>query len=133
MAKKFERGVMPNGELMNPPSTITGVELEKPQLVTIAQVKKEVLTLPTGEQREKPVVYFKEFGNRPMVCNKVNEDAIVRGLGRKVSDWIGKQIVIYFDPSVKFGNQTPGGIRVRMPKPQQPAPAKEQAPDAKQQ
>jgi len=28
------------------------------------------------------------------------------------SEWVGRRVTLYSDPSVKFGNDTPGGIRV---------------------
>ena len=38
-----------------------------------------------------------------------------------VQDWVGKQIQIFFDPSIRFGTEKTGGIRAKAAPGQAPA------------
>ncbi len=76
--------------------------------------------------------YFLEFTEdlKPMVVNSTNRKVIsniVKTLkqctpaeSRNISNWVGLQIELYFDPNVKMMGQMMGGIRV---KPQSPIPS----------
>ena len=51
-------------------------------------------------------------GNR-FLCNVTNAKYIEMMFGSKYpADWVGHQVTLAFDPSVKFGKDTVGGIRV---------------------
>ena len=51
-------------------------------------------------------------GNR-FLCNVTNAKYIETMFGSKYpADWVGHQVTLAFDPSVKFGKDTVGGIRV---------------------
>ena len=41
--------------------------------------------------------------------------------GIDTDKWIGKKITLYFDPSVRFGKETPGGVRCEIPR-EEPLP-----------
>ena len=61
----------------------------------------------------KPVL---EFDDRALVLNATLLDFLFEAFkSTDGDDWIGHQVEIYFDPSVKFGNDTRGGIRLRLP------------------
>lgn len=76
--------------------------------------------------------YFLEFVEdlKPMLVNSMNRKTIsaivktLKGLqsaeSRNIGNWIGVQIELYFDASVKMMGQVVGGIRV---KPQSPIPS----------
>jgi len=82
--------------------------------VTIKQVKPEIVGRGR-EASEKLVCYLKEF-EKPFVLNQGNSTAIGVVVGsNQIEDWAGKQVVLYVDPSVKFGPEVVGGIRVRVP------------------
>jgi hypothetical protein len=69
--------------------------------------------------------YFLEFveGVKPMVVNSGNRKKIadiVKELkkltsieSRNIGNWIGVQIELFFDPSIKFGKEVKGGIVVK--------------------
>ncbi len=83
---------------------------------TIAAVKME--EIKAGDQTEgdtKPVLHFREADIKAMVLNVTNADAISEGYGDETDAWVGKTIVIYHDPSIKFAGKKVGGVRVRLP------------------
>jgi hypothetical protein len=98
---------------------LKAIDLPRPALVTIAEVKVEEV----GETKEmKAVMYFvsKEKG---VVLNKTNFETLMAMFGTdETADWHGRQIVLYNDPSVSFGS-TRGGIRIKAPTVQTQAPA----------
>lgn len=52
-----------------------------------------------------------------MVMNSTNLQLAAQALGSDDTDhWIGKQVVLYNDPSVQFQGKLIGGIRIRAPK-----------------
>ena len=105
-------------------------EAGKDRVFTIKAVTNEIVENPKIRDKEtkqtlkeeKMVVHFDE-DVPPMIFNKTNSRAVQRVTGTpKVSAWIGVQILVYFDPDVKFGKEKVGGLRVR------PYPPKEQKP-----
>jgi hypothetical protein len=67
------------------------------------------------EPAEKVVIGLDEF-DKSFVANITNVYAIAAIYGDDYGEWIGKKIVIYFDPSVLFKGKVTGGMRVRAPK-----------------
>jgi len=95
-----------------------------PKLVTISHLTHENLALDTHEPEMKFVLHFLEPDIKPMVLNKINSQLIAKILGSlETDDWTGKQVVLYNDPSVSFGGQLTGGIRVRASRRPQSHPA----------
>lgn len=95
------------------------------KLVTI---KGDLVAENVAKQDEpeeiKHLIFFAEF-EKGMVLNSVNAQLIAKIVGsEETSDWDGKQIVAYNDPSVVMRGKLTGGIRVRAPRtrPAQPAP-----------
>jgi hypothetical protein len=85
--------------------------------IAIATVTQEELQLPgRSAKASKIVIGFKTgkgAAKKRLVCNKTNVRAIKSHYGREVCDWVGKAVTLYFDPSVKFGRETVGGVRIR--------------------
>lgn len=84
-------------------------------LVTIKGASK-MNVAPAGQPIEnKVVVHFVEV-EKPLVLNLVNFSAIVAATGSDDSDgWLGKKMVIYFDPSIMYSGKITGGLRLRKP------------------
>lgn len=87
-------------------------------LVTITRVSRENVAKEGAEEDLKFCLHFDEF-DKPMTLNSTNGQLIAQITG--VEDdiekgWVGKQIVLYADPSISFGGKVVGGIRVRAPK-----------------
>ena len=97
------------------PNYLGGYSLEpgKDIVLTIKQVRQEIVTGVGGKQEECVVCYWQE-NEKPMILNKTNTDMIAKLLKTPyIEKWPGHRVQIYFDPSVKFGNDTPGGLRIR--------------------
>jgi hypothetical protein len=85
-------------------------------LVTIAGCKQ--YQMPSGD--DEWCLEFAEC-DKPMVLKVTNMRIIESIFGSDdTADWIGKQVVIYNDPTVSFGGKITGGIRVRASKRPQP-------------
>jgi hypothetical protein len=66
-----------------------------------------------GRKRVKPVVYFRESGVKPLVCNKTNSMLIAAACGSdKIAAWTGKQVVLYPD-LVSFKGKVSEAVRVK--------------------
>jgi len=63
----------------------------------------------------KPALHFNET-KKPFILNKTNGESIAEAYGNNTEGWNGKEIVIYFDPTIMFGGKKTGGMRVRPPK-----------------
>ena len=80
-----------------------------------------------GRKSDKIALSFAE-NIKPMVLNATNSKTIVKLTGKKkVEEWKGTQIQIYYDPSVRFGKEIVGGVRVRPFPPKQKPEEKEVA------
>lgn len=105
--------------------------------LTIRAVKSKVLYLQGKGECRQPVLFFKETGvwkdenaqpildknNRPVIKEEVplvlsakaNKEKMIKLYGSDTDKWIGKQIVVYSDPTVKVGGKQVGGIRIKAP------------------
>ncbi len=71
-------------------------------------------------------------GTKDMPLNKTNMNILLAGLGKSPAAWVGRQIGVYFDATVKVGSEVKGGLRVKVfeadPFADAPAPAPAPAP-----
>lgn len=75
-----------------------------------------------GKTETKHILRFVE-DCKPMVLNQTNRDLLKHFTGAKtVGELKGKRIVVYNDPTVRFGGQMRGGLRIKGA-PAQPDPA----------
>ena len=104
-------------------------DVEQPKLVTIKGFSQANAGRDDAPDM-KWTMSFREF-DKPMVMNSTNLQLCAQALGGDETDhWIGKQVVLYNDPSVQFQGKLIGGIRIRAPKKRaaavpEPAPAVE--------
>lgn len=97
-------------------------DLVRPILATIARVEHENVAMEGEEEKLRYVLYFEGL-HKGLVLNVTNGALIAQATGSEESDgWIGRQIVLYHDPSVMMRGKAVGGIRVRAPR-NQVAPA----------
>jgi hypothetical protein len=107
---------------------LTRADVDPPLPLTIKEVIEEQLDTPKGPE-PKQVCYFNQH-EKGLVLNCVNSQTIARITGsRCFDDWPGGQIVLYDDPSITFGKQLVGGIRVRAPRKRPPAKAAAKQPE----
>lgn len=107
-----------------PSKYLSKTDVNPPIIATIKTVEIEDVG-GEGNKETKPVIFFR--GDvKPMILNNTNWLIIEESHGADTDDWIGKQIEMYFDPSVMYGGKKVGGVRVRIPAAgavQAPAPA----------
>jgi hypothetical protein len=100
---------------------LTKADVTPPVLVTVAGYEKQIVG-SGDEQEERWTLNFSEL-EKPFVLNSTNGQIIAQITGSDdFQNWVGKKIVLYFEPNVSYGGKLTGGIRVRAPK-NQPAPA----------
>jgi len=91
------------------------------RLLTFARFKKENVAKDNEPPENKWVAFF-EGEEKGLVLNKTNLRRAASAMNSEdTDDWIGKQIVLYYDSDVEFGGETVGGLRLRAPKGQEPA------------
>lgn len=91
----------------------------EPALVEIVKIDRQELTLRGGAKKKSPVLTLKQVRGKiesikPLVMNRTNMDEVATFLGRKPSEWVGKQMVLFQDATKLKGHTVPC-IRVRAP------------------
>lgn len=94
--------IAPKSDQLNAEDMLAG-----PRTVTITEVRK-------GASAEQPVdIVLAEYGpGRPFKPSKTVRRILVAAWGPEASAYAGHRMVLYRDPSVKFGGVELGGIRV---------------------
>jgi hypothetical protein len=95
---------------------LTKSDVTPPVLATIRGYEQLNVAKEGAPVEEKYVLHFNQF-EKPLVLNSTNGQIIASITKSEDFDgWVGKTIVLYFDPNVSFGGKLTGGIRVRAPK-----------------
>ncbi len=82
--------------------------------VTIKSITTETIkNLRTFKDEEKKVMYFNEIKWGLVLGAKINRKKLVGMVKDSSSELIGKKIIIYHDPTVKFGRETVGAVRIK--------------------
>lgn len=109
MPEKTHWKKMTNPNYMGDYSIPEGCDL----IATIDYVRKEKVTGVGGKTEEEVVCHFSD-GNKPLILNKTNMKTIQKIYHTPyIEDWAGRKIQIFYDPTVKFGRETVGGLRIR--------------------
>lgn len=88
---------------------ITKEDLPRPVKVIIAGA-----SLIDLDNEQKVVLHFKGK-NKGLVCNKTNLRILAASFADSETDhWLGKEIIIYNDPSVMYAGKVAGGVRVKV-------------------
>ena len=86
-------------------------------LVTVTGCTRQNVAMPNQPAKMRWCLAFAEL-DKPMVLNATNIALAEQATGSDDTDvWIGKKLVLYNDPSIMFGTERVGGIRIRAPKP----------------
>jgi len=94
---------------------LTKEECSPPIRVVISKIDQDNLA-KDGEAPEMKFILHFHGDVKPMVLNITNGKLIAMVLSSKeTNDWIGKEIILWNDPSVSFGDKLTGGIRVQIP------------------
>jgi hypothetical protein len=87
-------------------------EVDPAVIVTIRKFAMEDIDNDGGTE-QKLVCYFKEF-EKGLVVNRTNSQLLQLATNAKnAGDAVGKEIILYNDPSISFGGKVTGGIRIR--------------------
>jgi hypothetical protein len=82
-------------------------------LVTIKGLKRTNVAKEDEEPENKYCLHFNET-EKPLVLNKTNIQLCALACGsQQTDDWVGKQIVLFNDPTVAYAGKLVGGIRIR--------------------
>lgn len=110
---------MPDLDTLFPGRFVKGRALEGPLLIRVAAVVGEPLEGDDGEKKLKAILRYKSWPDGQtmvpgeMILNKTNALLAAAIFGtRDYTAWTGRHLVIAFDPTVRLGKETPGGIRV---------------------
>lgn len=76
-----------------------------PRTVTVAEVKK-------GSTEQPVEIHLVEYPGRPFKPSKSMRRVLVACWGPEAAEYKGRRMTLFGDPSVKFGGQTVGGIRI---------------------
>jgi|TARA_Y100000310_G_C20386959_1_gene670892 hypothetical protein len=86
---------------------------EEGETFVIEKVLEEPLTNKDGTPGEEKFILYLE-DSKPLVLNKTNINRVVAAFGSNdADDWVGKSIIAYCDPTIEFGSEIVGGIRLR--------------------
>ena len=97
------------------PSNYLGQEdVDPPRIFTIKTVTRELVTGDDGEKL-KTIMSFRDC-NQQFILNGTNWDICAEIFASDDSDdWVGRQLELFRDPTIKFGTKLTGGTRVRLP------------------
>ena len=96
-----------------PSKYVSKEDVDTPVVFIIAKVAHE--DVQDGDTtKTKTVISFQN--GKPMICNGVNWDTIESAYGPESDEWVGKMIELFHDPTVMFGRDRVGGVRVRIPR-----------------
>lgn len=97
--EEIRKSIEPNSTQINADDLIAG-----PLTVTVRQVKR-------GPSAEQPVEIVID-GHRPYRPCKSMRRVLIACWGDNGSDWVGRSMTLFADPTVRFGGVAVGGIRI---------------------
>ncbi|WAY18428.1 hypothetical protein OF855_24635 [Mycolicibacterium fortuitum] len=90
----------PNSDQVNAEDMLSG-----PRIVTVEKVTK-------GSAEQPVYIHLAEFPGRTYRPCKSMVRVLIAGWGKDASTYAGRRLMLYRDPDVRFGKDTPGGIRI---------------------
>jgi len=94
--------IEPRSDQMNSDDLMSG-----PRTFTISEVRK------SGHAEQPVDVYLAEFpAGRPFKPSKSMRRVMVAAWGADAANYVGHRMTLYRDPTVRFGGQDVGGIRI---------------------
>jgi hypothetical protein len=94
-------------------STLCGVGDVSAKISEVIGLGPE-FTFENGRKLGKKMLCLRFEGKKKVLrLNSGNLRIIQRNIGNVTKDWVGKEINLYADPTVKFGGKEVGGIKIR--------------------
>ena len=86
---------------------------EAGDVFTIASCDEELIPSPTGPGESKWVLHLEEDA-KPLILNSTNVLRLVACMGTdECDDGVGRQVILYNDPTISYGGAITGGCRVK--------------------
>ncbi|MFD3594397.1 hypothetical protein ACFWU5_16860 [Nocardia sp. NPDC058640] len=92
--------IIPKSDQLNAEDVLSG-----PRTVTVERVNE-------GSAEQPVNIHLVEFPGRPFRPSKTVRRILVAAWGAEAAAYVGRRMTIYRDPTVKFGGQEVGGIRI---------------------
>lgn len=93
--------IIPRSDQLNSEQLLSG-----PMIITVSDVR-------VGGGEEQPVsIFYEADPGRPFKPCKTMRKVLILAWGPDGTQWIGKSMELYCDPTVKFGGEVVGGIRI---------------------
>jgi hypothetical protein len=93
--------IIPRSDQLNSEQLLGG-----PMIITVSDVR-------AGGGEEQPVsIFYEADPGRPYKPCKTMRKVLILAWGPNGTEWIGKSMELYCEPSVKFGGEVVGGIRI---------------------
>lgn len=84
-------------------------------LFTFSRLEKQNVAGKDQAPEYKQIAFFAENA-KGMVLNKTNLGLLAIATGENDTDnWVGKKVVVYYDPTVTHMGKIVGGLRIRKP------------------
>ena len=107
---------MPRTSDMIPSKYLKKGDVGPGQLWTVKRIEQVNVAKEDEAPELKWVLHFTET-EKGLALNKTNIQRLEKFLGSdNTDDWMGKQVVLYWDETVEYMGELKGGIRVRAPK-----------------
>ncbi len=82
--------------------------------VVVASVELEDVKDPDSGRSEKKLIMHFAGKDKAMILNRTNCEAMEIICGTDdYGAWIGQAVILFVDPTVKFGGKAVGGLRIR--------------------
>lgn len=110
---------------MLPSNYLKQADFDQDYIVTVRKIEQKNIAMEGKPADLKWLAFFDEF-EKPMVLNSTNIQLMEKACkSDDTDDWLGKEIIVYTDPTVSYGGELVGGLRIKPA--QQAAPAKPRA------
>src|SRR3990172_8990165 len=106
---------MPRTNDMIPSKYIKRADVGAGVVWTIKSIEEMNVAREDQDPQMKWVLHFNE-NERGLPLNPTNIRRLEKIISDNTDDWMGKQIVLYWDETVEYMGELKGGIRIRPPK-----------------
>lgn len=104
---------MPHFDELYPGRFLKATTLDAPTVIRIVRMGGETLAGDDGERAKGVLTYKSAKGDGEIVWCKTNAILTAKALGTDdYTQWAGRLLTIWNDPSVMFGGERVGGVRV---------------------
>lgn len=106
-----------DGKRLRPSAYVSGIDVVPGDLVATITGVNATFELPNTKTIAALLLKI-DGQDRYTKINAANEATLIDLFGREARGWIGKRIVLYFDPEVEYGRgrnaRKTGGVRIRL-------------------